>query len=78
MPKKSENLFSAENVCPILLRYGLISEDQKEEIFKKKATLKRKLEKLRAMRHASASSRGRMPGDILLSTSSFPWTAYRR
>jgi len=66
MPKKSDNLFSAESVCPILLRFGLISEDQKEEIFKKKANLRRKLEKLRAMRHASASSKGRILNPITI------------
>jgi general secretion pathway protein E len=51
--------FSAENVCKILLRQGLISEIQKTEILLKKDRLLNKLEQLRAMKQTSPSSKGR-------------------
>jgi general secretion pathway protein E len=44
---------SAENVCRILLNRGLISKEQKDEIFKKKNTLQRKLERLQMIKGAS-------------------------
>jgi len=67
MPKNTtKNPFSPENVCGILLKYGLLSEAHKQEIFKKKENIKRKLEKLRAMRHASASSKGRIINPITI------------
>ena len=66
MPKNSENLFSPEKVCGILLNYGLISHEQAQEIFKKKEGIKTKLEKLRAMRHASGSTRSRIINPITI------------
>jgi hypothetical protein len=50
---------SEEYVLKVLLKLRLINEDQKKEIFNKKRNIKRKLERLRAVRQASASSRGR-------------------
>ena len=64
MPKIPQNQFSTENVCKILLRYGLISGEQKEEISKREGRIKRKLERLRAMKHTSTSSRGRIINPI--------------
>jgi general secretion pathway protein E len=46
----------AENVCRLLLRGGLISEEQQREILTKKNDLLRKLERLRSLRHASSSA----------------------
>jgi len=44
---------SAEKVCRILLKKGLISKEQKQEIFQKKDTLQKRLEKLQVTRDAS-------------------------
>lgn len=54
MPAVQENIFSPEGVCRVLLKYGLISEGQKEEIFKRKGEISRKLEKIRAMRQVKS------------------------
>jgi general secretion pathway protein E len=51
---------SAENVCRILLKKGLISKEQRQEIFKKKDTLKKKLEKLQVIKDASGGSSSRI------------------
>jgi len=59
MAKDSNSPLSAEDVCRILLKRGLISKAQKEEIFKKKDTLQKKLEKLQVIRDASGSSSSR-------------------
>ena len=56
MNKSPENILSAENVTRILLKYGLISRDQKKTIFQKKNNAKKKLERVRAAQHASTSS----------------------
>jgi len=60
MVAAQENMFSPESVCQVLMKYGLLNERQRVEIFKKKGEIKRKLEKIRAMRQASASSKGRL------------------
>ncbi len=57
MSKNAHKPFSSEGVCSILLKAGLVSEEQTREILKRKGVIRRKLEKLRAVRHASASSR---------------------
>jgi len=57
---------SEEYVLKVLLKLRLITEDQKKEIFNKKRNVKRKLEKLRAVRQASASSRGRVINPITI------------
>ena len=64
--KDSSKLFSAENVCNVLLRYRLITEEQKKEIIRKKDRLKAKLERVRAMRNPSGSSRGRITNPITI------------
>ena len=56
MTKGSPAPLSAENVCRILLSRGLISKEQRDEIFKKKNTLQRKLEKLQMIKGASKGS----------------------
>ena len=57
METNSNAHFSAESVCAILMKYGLINEDQHKDIRRKEGHIKKKLEKLRAMRSASSSSR---------------------
>jgi len=53
MTKGSPAPLSAENVCRILVRRGIISKEQKEEIIKKERTLQNKLEKLQVLKGAS-------------------------
>jgi general secretion pathway protein E len=57
---------SEEYVLKVLQKLRLIDEDQKKEIFNKKRNIKRKLERLRAVRQASASSRGRVINPITI------------
>ncbi|MEE4351418.1 MAG: GspE/PulE family protein [Desulfatiglans sp.] len=57
METSSNARISADNVCAILLKYGLINQDQHKDIRRKEGHIKKKLEKLRAMRNAAASSR---------------------
>ncbi|NNG07144.1 MAG: type II/IV secretion system protein [Desulfobacteraceae bacterium] len=64
MPKDSSKGLSEEYVLKVLQKLRLISEDQKKEIFNKKRNVKRKLEKLRAVRQAS--SRGRIINPITI------------
>ncbi len=66
MSKDSSKGFSEEYVLKVLQKLRLITEDQKKEIFNKKRNVKRKLEKLRAVRQASASSRGRIINPITI------------
>jgi len=56
MTKNSMSPLSAENV----LKKGLISKEQRQEIFKKKDTLKKKLEKLQVIKDASGGSSSRI------------------
>jgi len=62
--QQSSNKFSAEVVCDILLRFGLISENQKKTILVKKEPLKRKMEKIRAMKRSSSSSKSSVVNPI--------------
>ena len=66
MPKDSNKGLSEEYVLKVLQKLRLITEDQKKEIFNKKRNIKRKLERLRAVRQASASSRGRIINPITI------------
>ena len=67
MAKNSVNPFSPENVCQILTKHGLLSPEQHKDILRKRTGLQRKLERLRAMRQASTSSKARVltPIDIV-------------
>ncbi|MBW2312472.1 MAG: Flp pilus assembly complex ATPase component TadA, partial [Deltaproteobacteria bacterium] len=56
MTKGSPPSLSAENVCRILLKRGFLSKEQKDEIFEKKDTLQKKLEKLHMIKGASKGS----------------------
>ncbi|HUT72552.1 MAG TPA: GspE/PulE family protein [Desulfatiglandales bacterium] len=56
MKKDSTFPLSADYVCRILVNRGLISNEQKEEIFQKKDSLQKKLEKLQIIRDASGGS----------------------
>ena len=58
--------FSGENVCKILLKQGLISENQKKEILLKKDRLLNKLEQLRAMKQTSAASKGKIRNPVTI------------
>jgi len=56
MKKDSTFPLSPDYVCRILVNRGLISNEQKEEIFQKKDSLQKKLEKLQIIRDASGGS----------------------
>ena len=43
MPKSTEDRFSGENVCRVLMHYGYISEDQKQSVLKKERAVRSKL-----------------------------------
>ena len=66
MTKDSTSPLSTEKVCSILLKKGLISKEQKEEIFKKKDTLRQKLEKLQMIRDASGGPSSRIINPITI------------
>ncbi|MBW2614585.1 MAG: type II/IV secretion system protein [Deltaproteobacteria bacterium] len=66
MPKKRDNPFSTESVCGILIKYGLISEDQKKEILSKRVGIQKKLERARAVKQTSTSSKGRPQSPITI------------
>jgi len=66
MAKDFTSPLSAERVCSILLKRGLISKEQKEEIFKEKDTLRQKLEKLQMIRGASGGSSSRIMNPITI------------
>ena len=56
MKKESTFPLSPDYVCRILVNRGLVSKEQKEEIFQKKDSLQKKLEKLQIIRDASGGS----------------------
>ena len=56
MKKDSTFPLSPDYVCRILVNRGLVSKEQKEEIFQKKDSLQKKLEKLQIIRDASGGS----------------------
>jgi general secretion pathway protein E len=58
--------FSPQNVCKVLLKYGLISEAQKKEIMAKKDRLLNKLEQLRAMKHSSSGTKSRIRNPVTI------------
>jgi general secretion pathway protein E len=66
MTKDSTSPISAKNVCRTLLKKGLISKVQAGDIFKKKDTLRQKLEKLQVIRDASGSSSSKIINPITI------------
>ncbi len=66
MKKHSTSPLSVENVCHILLKRGLISKEQKEEIFKKKDTFRQKLEKLQVIKDASGGPSSRIINPVTI------------
>ena len=66
MQKNIENRSSPEEICGVLLKVGLITVGQKEEILSKKEVIRRKLEKGRAMRQAATSPKGRVLNPITI------------
>ena len=65
MLSRSER-FTPDNVCKVLLKFGLISESQRKEIMAKKDRLTNKLEQIRAMRQASATSKARISNPVTI------------
>jgi len=55
---EKDKFLSPAKVCKILLKYGLINEDQEAVISRKKTGIQKKLEKIRLIRHASESQNG--------------------
>ncbi len=66
MKKDPISPISAKNVCRTLLKRGLISKEQTEDIFKKKDTLRQKLEKLQMLRDASGGPSSRIINPITI------------
>ena len=66
MKKDSTSPLSVKNVCRILLKKGLISKEQTVEIYKKKGTLRKKLEKLQMIRDASGGPSSRIINPITI------------
>ncbi len=66
MKKGSISPLSADNVCRVLLKRGLISKAQREEILKKKDTLTKKLEQLQMIRDASGGSSSRLTNPVTI------------
>ncbi|MEE8300571.1 MAG: ATPase, T2SS/T4P/T4SS family, partial [Desulfatiglandales bacterium] len=66
MTKDSTSPISAKNVCRTLLKKGLISKVQAGDIFKKKDTLRQKLEKLQVIRDASGGSSSKIINPITI------------
>jgi len=66
MKKNSISPLSSENVCRILLKKGLISKEQRQEIFKKKDSLQKKLEKLQVIKDASVGSSSRIINPVTI------------
>ena len=62
----SASPLSAKNVCRILLRKGLITKAQVAEIFKKKDSLKKRLEQLQMIRDASGGSSSRVLNPVTI------------
>jgi general secretion pathway protein E len=58
--------FSPQNVCKVLLKYGLISEVQKKEIMAKKDRLLNKLEQLRAIKQSSSGTKARIRNPVTI------------
>jgi len=66
MKKDSTSPLSVKNVCRTLLKRGLISKEQTVEIYKKKGTLRKKLEKLQMIRDASGGPSSRIINPITI------------
>jgi len=64
MPKELKTGLSEDYVLKVLQKLRLISEDQTKEVYTKRKDVRRKLEKLRAVRQAS--SRGRIMNPITI------------
>ena len=66
MKKDSIAPLSAEHVCRVLLKRGLISKEQRQEIFNKKDTLQKKLEKLQVIKNASGGSSSKVINPVTI------------
>jgi len=64
--KKDHNPFSSQYVCAVLLKGGLITKEQAQHILERKGGIKKKLEKLHAVRQASASSRSQVLNPVTI------------
>lgn len=66
MSNDIKNPFSVKNVCRTLLKSGLISHGQEKEILEKKESFTKRLEKLRALKHANAPFGARIINPITI------------
>lgn len=66
MIKDRNSIFSDGDILAILLRFGLISEDQNQEILVKKARVKSRLEQIRVMGSSSSGSRAKIVNPVTL------------
>jgi general secretion pathway protein E len=66
MAKDYIDQLSAENICSILLKRGFLSKEQKQEIFKRKGMLKKRLEKLQMIQDASGSASSKVLNPITI------------
>jgi len=57
MQRKLDNPFAPESVCQALMKKGLISTEQRDEILKKRDAVQRKLERMKETRRSSSTSR---------------------
>ncbi|MBN1627758.1 MAG: type II/IV secretion system protein [Deltaproteobacteria bacterium] len=64
--KNTGNLLPDEDVLDILLKAGLISEDQRQEILVKKARIKNRLEQVRTMGSASPGSKSKIVNPVTI------------
>jgi general secretion pathway protein E len=58
--------FSDENILKVLVKFGLVSEDQKQDIFVKKARVKSRLEQIRVMGSAASGAKARIVNPVTI------------
>jgi general secretion pathway protein E len=66
MQNNCDTVFSDENVLKILVKFGLISEDQKQDIFVKKARVKGRLEQIRVMGSAASGAKAKIVNPVTI------------
>ena len=66
MRKNQTHCLTSKRVCEVLFKSSLLTEEQTRMVLSKKDDLQRKLERLRAMRLASTSSKSRVLSPITI------------
>jgi general secretion pathway protein E len=66
MQNSCDTNFSDESILKVLLKFGLISEDQQQEISVKKSRIKGRLEQIRAMGSASSGARAKIANPVTI------------